>query len=101
MAFSIEVTANGTYNTFDGDNSHVIRGGYNIIKIAGTLSGATITPQCDFGDGGWAGLLNNDGTGIRTITVEGIQNLQPLKSGMRLRFVVSGAGSPNFTIKGL
>lgn len=107
--FSILVTGNGTYNTFDGGNSKMhIGGGFSCLKFAGVASSIAIgspviVPQINYGEAGedgWAPILSADGATVKTITAAGLVYVQPLHAGMQLRFVVTGY-SIDFTIKGL
>ena len=83
---TITVTGNGNYNAYP---DFEISGGSAAVKVS-DIGSATITPQVDFRDDEFEGLLNGSGDGLQTITVDGVFNLQPLKSGMRLRFNVVG-----------
>lgn len=101
MATTIAVTANGTYNTF-GTESYLdgqlnIRGGGAGLKVSDGIDGATVTPQVDYNDNSWAPLGRDDGATAQTVTIDCALELRVLRSGMRLRFVVTDYSSP-FTI---
>lgn len=76
---------NETTNT-SGSASELFGGGYKIIRFRGTFDGATVTIDCDFGDGNWVAA---DDTG-RTTT--GVLYLS-LAPGMRIRATTSGVGA--------
>ncbi len=93
----ISVDGDGTYNTF-GTESYLngqidIRGGKLNVKVIGVsdplvIGTATITPQIDYKDSEWAGLLNQAGDTIQEISSAGSLNIGAMKVGMRLRYKV-------------
>lgn len=69
-------------------------GGYRLIKATGTFDSATVTIQVDFDDDEFAPVV------AYVFTAPDIKEIQPLKTGVRLRAVLANAGaSTDITIK--
>jgi len=84
--------------TIDGNGPaySVQDGGYRIIKATGVFGGASVTIEVDFSDNLWSPIL------AYQFTAPDTKEIQPLKTGQRLRAVLSSAsGTTEVTIKSL
>jgi len=84
----------------DSAVEEIIDGSYRNAKATGVFDGAIITFQADHRDDDYAPMIED--SVAQTITIPGVLNLQPFKSGMRLKAVLSNAGaSTDITLKTL
>ena len=94
----IELLLENATTNGDGAVIEIRDGGYRNIKTTGVFGGATITLNIDYVDGDYAPLVEDNID--QTITKIGDMNLQPFKTGMRIKATITGAtGTTNITSK--